>query len=149
MLCALRQGMKSAGIYYSQMIIWIKNTVVLGRKDYLCQHEIIAYGWHGRHKQERGKARSVMFYPKPHKSALHPTMKPVGLLRQLILNSTKKGDTVYDPYGGSGSTLIACEHTGRRCAMIEIDPKYVGTIISRWEKLTNKKAKKWDNQTTQ
>jgi len=149
MLCALRQGMKSAGIYYSQLIIWIKNTIVMGRKDYMPGHELIAYGWHGRHKMERSKAKSVLFYPKPHKSALHPTMKPVGLLRQLILNSTKRGETVYDPFGGSGSTLIACEHTGRRCAMIEIDPKYVETIIKRWEKLTGKQAKKWEKQTTQ
>lgn len=151
MLCALRRGMKEAGFYYSQTIIWIKNQVVMGMKDYLPQHELIAYGWHGRHKMERGKAKSVMFYPQPqpHRSALHPTMKPVGLLRQLILNSTKRGETVYDPFGGSGSTLIACEHTGRRCAMMEIDPKYVETIIARWEKLTGKQAKKWDNQTTQ
>jgi DNA modification methylase len=89
---------------------------------------------------ERSKAKSVIFYPRPSKSKLHPTMKPVGLLRKLILNSTKMGETVYDPFGGSGSTLIACEHTRRKCAMIEKDPEYVSTIIQRWETITKKEA---------
>lgn len=140
MMSALRMGMKQAGIYYSQMIIWIKNTIVVGRKDYLPGHEVIAYGWHGRHKMERSKGKSLIFYPKPHSSKLHPTMKPIGLLRQFILNSTKIGDTVYDPFGGSGSTLMACEHTRRKCIMVELDPNYVSTIIQRWETLTNKEA---------
>lgn len=140
MICALRTGMKQAGWYYSQMIIWVKNNVVVGRKDYLPQHELIIYGWQGRHKLERSKDKSIIFYPKPARSALHPTMKPVGLLRRLILNSTKIGYTVYDPFGGSGSTLMACEHTSRKCIMVEMDEKYCDTIIQRWEKLTNKKA---------
>ena len=152
MFSALRAGMKQAGIYYSQMIIWIKNTIVVGRKDYLPAHEVIAYGWHGRHKMERSKGKSVMyvseevkpliFQDKPHSSQLHPTMKPVQLMRQFILNSTKIGEVVYDPFGGSGSTLIACEHTKRKCIMIEIDPNYVSTIIQRWETLTGKEATK-------
>lgn len=142
MLCALRQGMKQAGFYYSQLIIWIKNTIVVGRKDYLPGHEVVAYGWHGRHRMERPKAKSIIFYPKPSRSKLHPTMKPVGLLRQLILNSTKMGETVYDPFGGSGSTLIACEQIKRKCVMVEIDPGYCETIIERWEKLTGKEAEK-------
>jgi DNA modification methylase len=140
MMCALRRGMEMAGVYYSQMIIWIKNTIVVGRKDYLPGHEIIAYGWHGRHKMEKGKGKSVIFYPKPHRSALHPTMKPVGLLRKLIENSTKVGEWVYDPFGGSGSTLIACEQFKRKCAMIELAPEYVSTIIQRWELLSGREA---------
>lgn len=80
--------------------------------------------------------KSVTFYPKPSSSKLHPTMKPVGLLRRLILNSTKVGDTVYDPFGGSGSTLVACEHTKRKCIMVEMDPEYCETIVARWQKLT-------------
>jgi len=140
MMCALRAGMKEAGWYYSQMIIWVKNSAFIGRKDYLTQHEIIAYGWHGRHKRERSQDRSVILYPKNRKNELHPTMKPVGLLRRLILNSTKIGETVYDPFGGSGSTLIACEHTSRKCIMIEMDPKYCETIVKRWEILTKQKA---------
>lgn len=140
MICALRKGMKDAGVYYSQLIIWIKNTVVMGRRDYLAQHELIAYGWYGKHKRERGQSHSVLFYPKPAKSKLHPTMKPVGLLRKLILNSTKTGEIVYDPFGGSGSTLIAAEELKRKCAMIEISPEYIQTIITRWERLTGGKV---------
>jgi len=141
MYCALRRGMIAAGLYYSQQLIWVKNSVVVGRKDYLPQHEVIAYGWFGRHKMERPKAKSVLFYPKPSRSKLHPTMKPIGLLRMILPNNTKTGEWVYDPYGGSGSTLIACEHMQRRCMMIELDPQYCATIIARWEKLTGGKAK--------
>jgi site-specific DNA-methyltransferase (adenine-specific) len=139
---ALREGMEQSGLYYSQGLIWIKNSVVVGRKDYLPQHELIAYGWYGRHKFERAKAKSIILYPKPSRSKLHPTMKPVGLLRRLIPNSTKLGEWVYDAFGGSGSTLIACEHMQRRCLMVEMDPQYVETILARWEKLTGQKAKK-------
>ena len=142
MFPALRAGMKQAGFYYSQMIVWVKNHVVLGRKDYLPQFELIAYGWKGRHKMERTKAKSIIFHPKPSKSKLHPTQKPVGLLRKLIPNSTKMGECIYDPFLGSGSTLIACEHLGRRCVGIDIDPEYVSTTIARWEKLTGIKAEK-------
>jgi len=142
MYSALREGIIKTGFYYSQMIIWLKNTIVMGRKDYLPQHELIAYGWFKRHKFERSKGKSVMAYPKPAKSKLHPTMKPVGLLRQLIQNSTKKGEIVYEPFTGSGSTLIACEHLKRKCYGIEMNIDYVKTIIARWEKLTGKKAKK-------
>jgi len=144
MFRALRNGMEAAGFYYSQMLIWIKNTVVVGRKDYLPQHEIIAYGWFGRHKMERSKAKSIQFYPKPARSKIHPTMKPVGLLRNLLPNSTKTGEWVYDPFGGSGSTLIACEQLRRRCVMVELDPEYCRRIIKRWEKLTQKKAELYD-----
>lgn len=142
MICALRQGMKLAGLYYSQLIIWVKNTIVLGRKDYNPQHELIAYGWYGKHEFVRGKAKSVLFCPKPTKAKLHPTMKPVELLRKLIANSTNIGDWVCDPFLGSGSTLIACEHLGRRCIGIEIEESYVETAKKRWEKLTGKKAEK-------
>jgi DNA modification methylase len=139
---ALRVGMKQAGFYYSQMIIWLKNHVVLGRKDYLPMFELIAYGWHGRHKMERSKAKSVIFHPKPARSKLHPTQKPVGLLRKLIPNSTKINEYIYDPFLGSGGTCMAAEHLGRRCIGIDLDPSYVSTSVARWEKLTNKKAEK-------
>ncbi len=142
MLCALRKGMQDAGWYYSQMIIWVKQSSVVGRKDYMPQHELIAYGWNGRHKMERTKAKSIIFHPRPDKSKLHPTQKPVGLLRKLIVANTKQGEIVYDPFGGSGSTLIACEHLNRKAFTIEIDEEYCSTIIARWEKLTKKEAKK-------
>ena len=140
MACALRQGMKTADLYCSQFIIWVKNSIVLGRKDYNPQHELIAYGWYGRHEFERNKARSVLFCPKPVKAKLHPTMKPVELLRKLIANSTKIGEWVYDPFLGSGSTLIACEHLQRRCMAIELEGQYLETTKLRWEKLTGRKA---------
>ncbi len=139
---ALRQGMKAAGFYYSQGLIWVKNTSVLGRKDYLLMHELIAYGWFGRHKMERSKAKSVLIHPKPAASKLHPTQKPVGLLRKLIPNSTKIREYVYDPFLGGGSTAIACNHLGRRCIGIDLDPAYVATAIARLEKLTNTAAQK-------
>ncbi len=139
---ALRAGMQAAGFYYSQGLIWVKNTSVLGRKDYLPMHELIAYGWYGRHKMERSKAKSVLFHPKPAKSKLHPTQKPVGLLRKLIPNSTKLNEYVYDAFLGGGSTLIACEHLGRRCIGIDLEEGYITTVIARWERLTGKKATK-------
>jgi len=142
MICALRDGFKRAGIYYSQMIIWLKNSVIVGRKDYRPQHEIIAYGWFGKHKMERSKAKSVLFYPKPHRSTIHPTQKPVGLIRKIIPNGAKIGEWIYDPFGGSGSTLIAAEHLGRKCVMIETEPSYCERIVERWEKLSCKKATK-------
>lgn len=142
MVRAMRNAMDEAGLYYSQMLVWIKNTVVVGRKDYLQMHEIIMYGWYGRHRMNRPKAKSVLVHPKPSASALHPTMKPPGLLRMIIPNNTKTGEWVADLFGGSGSTLIACEHLQRRCMMTELDPQYATTIIERWEKLTGKTATK-------
>lgn len=140
MFCSLRAGMQKAKLYYSQMLIWVKGSVVIGRKDYLPQHEVIAYGWYGRHKMTRPKAKSVIFHPKPSKASLHPTMKPVGLLRKIIPNNTKTGEWIYDAFGGSGSTLIAAEHMGRRCLMIEMDTEYIATIIRRWEEVSGDKA---------
>jgi len=140
MIFALRKGMEQLGIHFSQLLIWIKNHCVIGRKDYLPQHELIAYGWWGVHEFLKSKDKSVLLYPKPNKSLLHPTMKPVGLLRNLILNSSRIGDIVYDPFAGSGSTLIACEHTRRKCLVVEIDQDYCQTIIDRFEKLTGNKA---------
>lgn len=142
MLFAMREGIIDAGYKFTQLLIWVKNHAVLGRMDYLVQHELIAYGWYGTHKYYKSQDKSVLVYPKPQKSPLHPTMKPVGLVRRLILNSSKIGDWVYDPFLGSGSTLIACEQTKRRCLAIEIDPEYCQKIINRFEKLTGTKAKK-------
>ncbi len=141
MVFALRNAMLDSGFYFSQLLIWVKTQAVIGRLDYLPQHELIAYGWHGTHQFERSKDKSVLICQKPAKSKLHPTMKPISLLRNLILNSSKIGDVVYDPFGGSGSTMIASEQTRRKCCMIELDPEYCQTIINRFEKLTGIKAK--------
>ena len=142
MFPSLRAGMKSAGFYYSQMIIWLKNQPVMSRKYYLSLYELIAYGWFGKHKMERSKARNVIYHPRPSRSRLHPTQKPVGLLRKIIPNSTKVGDFVYDPFLGSGSTAVACEHLGRKCIGIELDEVYVEVSIKRLEKLTGTTAVK-------
>ncbi len=142
MLFALREGLLDADFKFTQLLIWIKNQAIMGRLNYLPQHELIAYGWYGRHAFQKSQDKSVLFYPKPNKSPLHPTMKPVGLLRRLILNSSHIGDWIYDPFSGSGSTLCACEQTMRKCLAIELDPEYCQIIITRWEKLTGKKAKK-------
>lgn len=142
MIFALRQAILRAGYKFTQLLIWVKSHAVIGRLDYLPQHELIAYGWFGTHEFRRSKDKSVLFYPKPNKSKLHSTMKPVGLLRTLVLNSTKIGDIVFDGLTGSGSIAVACEHTKRKCLMIELDEDHCSTIIARWEKLTGLKSKK-------
>lgn len=140
MVFALREAMVQLGCYISQMLVWVKQQPVVGRLDYLPQHELVLYGWFGRHKFRRGKGKSVLTYPKPAASKLHPTMKPVALVRELVLNSTLLGETVYDPFGGAGSALMACEDTGRRCRMMEQSRVYCETIIRRWERHTGKRA---------
>lgn len=135
MLFALKNGLNNSGFKFCQLLIWIKNHSVIGRLDYLPQHELIAYGWYGSHKFFKSKDKSILAFPKPQKSTLHPTMKPIPLLRHLILNSTQIGDYVYDPFGGSGSTLIACEQTKRKCLMVELDPKYCQIIVNRYQKM--------------
>ena len=142
MLFALKQGIEDAGFHFGQLLIWIKSQAVIGRKDYLPQHELIAYGWYGTHEFLKSKDKSVLFYPKPQANRLHPTMKPVSLLRNLILNSTRIGDIVYDGFAGSGSTVLACEQTKRKCLTIEIDSDYCQVILDRFEKFTNIAPKK-------
>jgi site-specific DNA-methyltransferase (adenine-specific) len=141
MIFALRDGLQDSGCKFAQLLIWIKNQAVIGRMDYLPQHELVAYAWHGTHKFYKAKDKSVLIYPRPSKSTLHPTMKPVGLLRRLILNSSKIADIIYDPFIVSGSTLLACEQTKRQCRAIELDPGYCQVVIDRFEKLTGLKAK--------
>lgn len=134
MIFALREGIRDAGWNFTQTLVWVKTHAVLGRMDYLPQHELIAYGWRGRHAFMKAKDKSVLICPKPSASPLHPTMKPVTLLRRLILNSARSNDVVYDPFLGSGSSLVAAEDTGRRCFGVEIDPEYCSTAIDRIER---------------
>lgn len=140
MLFALKNALDVSEFKFAQLLIWIKNHAVVGRLDYLPQHELIAYGWYGKHKFHHSKAKSVIFCPKPNKSKYHPTMKPISLLRRLILNSSQVGDYVYDPFLGSGSTLLACEQTKRKCIGIELDSEYCQVTINRWEQLTKQKV---------
>ncbi|MEK7218102.1 MAG: DNA methyltransferase, partial [Patescibacteria group bacterium] len=136
MIFALREGMQDAGWRFGQLIVWVKNQAILGRLDYMPQHELIAYGWRGTHAFHRSKDKSVLVYPRPTRSRVHPTMKPVGLLRPLILNSSRIGEAVYDPFLGSGSTLVAAEQTKRRCVGIELSPDYCRAAAARFTKLT-------------
>lgn len=140
MMFAMREAFVEEGFKLSQLLVWVKTGAVIGRLDYLPQHELIAYGWRGRHEFLKSQDKSVLITPKIRKNVHHPTTKPVALMRRLILNSTRRDDIVYDCFGGSGSTLIACEQTRRRCFMVEIEPKYCQVILDRWEKLTGKKA---------
>ncbi len=140
MLLPTVQALKATGGKFAQLLIWAKTQAVVGRLDYLPQHELIIYGWFGAHKFHKSKDKSILVYPKPSVSKLHPTMKPVGLLRRLILNSSDIDDIIYDCFVGSGSTLFACEQTNRRCLAIELDPEYCQTVIERWQKLTGQKA---------
>jgi site-specific DNA-methyltransferase (adenine-specific) len=142
MVWPLKDALTTSGFKFSQMIIWIKNHAVMGRLNYLPMHELILYGWYGTHEFMKSQDKSVLFYPKPNKSKLHPTMKPVGLIRNLILNSTNINNIVWDGFLGSGTTLIAAEQTRRRCYGIEMDPGYCRVIIDRYEKLTGVKANK-------
>jgi DNA modification methylase len=125
-------------------LIWVKNNHVLGRTDYFYKHEPILFGWKKKHvfygKGEFNK--SVWEIDKPHKSDLHPTMKPIKLIENALMNSSDARGIIADLFGGSGSTLIACEQLTRKCYMMELDPKYCDVIVRRWESLTGKKAEK-------
>jgi DNA modification methylase len=144
MVFALRDGMVEAGMKFAQLLIWVKTHAVIGRMDYAPQHELIAYGWFGVHEFVKSKDKSVLICPRPNKSSMHPTTKPLDLIRRLILNSTRIGDVVFDGFLGSGTTLLACEQTKRICIGVELDPEYCQTIIARFEKLSGIKAKRYE-----
>lgn len=144
-LCSMMMMMmKDAGLPVRHMLIWEKNnaTFSLGRLDYDYQHEPIFYTWTKKHKNHRkGEFRTTIWkYDKPRKCDLHPTMKPVALVENCLKDGTIKGDIVLDVFGGSGTTIIACERQDRCARLMEIDPHYCDVIIARWEKMTGDKA---------
>jgi DNA modification methylase len=142
-LDTLQSAFRMAGGRWSTFIIWAKNTFTLGRADYQRQYEPILYGWREGTDHFWCGARDqgdVWQIKKPHKNDLHPTMKPVELVERAVRNSSKTRDIVLDPFGGSGTTLIACEKSGRRARLIELDPKYVDVIVRRWQDFTGGKA---------
>lgn len=144
-LDTLQAAFREAGGRWSTFIIWAKNTFTLGRADYQRQYEPILYGWREGADHFWCGARDqgdVWNIKKPHKNDLHPTMKPVELVERAVRNSSKTQDLVLDPFGGSGTTLIACEKAGRRARLIELDPKYVDVIVKRWQDFTGKEAKR-------
>lgn len=135
--------MAKAGWQVKHELIWKKQSIVLNRADYNYQHEPFLYGWNKTHKfygKGEFKNTSVWEIDRPTKSKEHPTMKPIKLLSEILLNATKEGDIVIDSFGGSGSTLIACEQLNRKCYICELDEHYCDVIIQRWENLTNQKA---------
>ena len=142
-LDTLQSAFRAAGGKWSTFIIWAKNTFTLGRADYQRQYEPILYGWpegqthHWCGDRDQG---DVWHIKKPQKNDLHPTMKPVELVERAIRNSSRPGDIVLDPFGGSGTTLIAAEKSGRKARLIELDPKYVDVIVRRWEDFTGQTA---------
>ncbi len=149
LLSLMLDTMEKAGMPYRHQLIWVKNNHVLGRCDYNYKHEPILYGWSDRHHfYGNGEQKfSVWEYPKPTSSKLHPTMKPVPLIENAILNSTDKGMLVVDPFLGSGSTLIAAERTGRTCYGVELEPKYCDVIRKRWSCFTCGTEDRWDVRT--
>lgn len=128
-----RKAFQDSGLYLSQVCIWVKNHFSLGRTLYQYQHEPVLFGWKNNHKWYSDRKQSTVWeFDRPQKSKEHPTMKPIPLLAYPIRNSSKSGEIVLDPFGSSGSTLIACEQTGRRCFTIELDEKYCDVIVSRY-----------------
>lgn len=141
----LTDALVAAGFYLPQQLIWVKNNSNFGRTDYHGRHEPISYGWlqgAGHHQLSDRKQDTVWEYDRPAVSKIHPTMKPLDLLQRAIQNSSDRGGIVVDGFGGSGSTLIACELTGRRCFMSEVSPRYCDAVVSRWEAETGRKAKR-------
>jgi DNA modification methylase len=142
-LQTLQSAFKSAGGHWSTFIIWAKDRFTLGRADYQRQYEPILYGWpegvkrHWCGDRDQGDVWNI---ERPHKNDLHPTMKPVALVERAIRNSSCKGDLVFDPFAGSGTTLIAAEKTGRHASLIELDPQYVDVIVRRWQEFTGETA---------
>lgn len=171
-----RSALSEAGGKIKQNLIWVKNTMVLGRQDYQWKHEPCLYGWKDGAGHYFTKDRcqttvfenrpdlesmdrdqllqtakfllsaldqtnsSILHENKPSRSELHPTMKPVPLIQRLVQNSSRRGENVLDLFGGSGTTMMACEACGRNAYLMELDPKYCDAILSRWEEETGGKA---------
>lgn len=138
----LRISIDETGYKFSQYLTWLKNNHVLSRLDYQPKTEYCLYGWYNHHKYYGEFNTDILEFPRPQKSKLHPTMKPIPLISKLIQNSTKEKMNILDVFGGSGTTLIACEQLNRNCYMIELSPEYCQTIINRWEEYTGQKAEK-------
>ena len=148
-LDTLQAAFRAAGGKWSTFIIWAKHTFTLGRADYQRQYEPILYGWpegSSRHWCGDRDQGDVWNIKKPARNDLHPTMKPVELMERSIRNSSRPGEVVLDCFGGSGSTLIAAEKSGRRCFMMELDPKYCDVIVRRWQEFSGGKAISEDGQ---
>jgi DNA modification methylase len=143
-LHTLYRAFTDAGGHWSTFVIWAKHHFTLGRSDYQRMYEPILYGWSEGTQHfwcgDRDQG-DVWFIKRPMANLEHPTMKPVELVERALRNSSKTRDTVFDPFGGSGTTIIACEKAGRQARLIELDPQYVDTAVRRWQAFTGKVAK--------
>ena len=133
-----RKAMADSGIMVKQCLIWVKNSMVMGRQDYHWKHEPCLYGWkegaaHGWYSDR--KQTTVLEFDRPSRNAEHPTMKPIPLFAYQIGNSSKQGDIVADGFGGSGTTMVACHQMQRKAYLVEFDPKYCKVIVDRMLKL--------------
>lgn len=140
---AFESACQMVGWEVRQVLIWVKNAMVMGRQDYQWKHEPCLYGWKsgaGHLWASDRKQTTVLEFDRPTKNKEHPTMKPVALFDYQIKNNTKGGDIVLDLFAGSGTTVIACEQNGRTAYVMEYDPRYCDVIVKRWENLTGKKA---------
>ena len=145
-LDALQRAFREAGGKWSTFVIWAKHTFTLGRADYQRQYEPILYGWKEGTQHFWCGARDqgdVWHFDKPSRNDLHPTMKPVALVERAIRNSSKSRDIILDPFGGSGTTMIAAERLGRRARLVELDSKYVDVTILRWQALCRRRPRPW------
>jgi DNA modification methylase len=139
-----RRALVDAGWLLKQCCIWVKDAFVLGRQDYHWQHEPCLYGWKpgAAHTWSSDRKQTTVWqFARPKRNAEHPTMKPVALIRYPIENSAERGAIVLDLFGGSGSTLIACEESGRRARLVELDPRYADVIVQRWQARTGRVAR--------
>lgn len=137
-----RGACNDVGWKVRECLIWNKNCMVMGRQDYQWKHEPCLYGWKDGASHvwaSDRKQTTVLDFARPNRNDIHPTMKPVALFAYQIKNNTYKGDAVLDTFGGSGSTLIACEQLGRKCFMCELDEHYVDVIVKRYIDFTNNK----------
>ena len=138
-----RSAVQEAGLTVRQCLIWVKNSMVMGRQDYQWKHEPCLYGWKdgaGHLWASDRKQTTILEFDRPSRSKEHPTMKPIPLFDYQMQNNTKGGDIVLDLFGGSGTSIMAAEQNGRTCYMLEYDPRYVDVIIDRWEKYTGETA---------
>jgi DNA modification methylase len=146
-LPAFYAALADAGMPVRQQLIWVKDVFVMGRHDYHYRHEPILYGWKegAAHAFAGGRDQDTVWeIPRPRSSEEHPTMKPVELVARALRNSCSASDLVYEPFAGSGTTIIAAEQTGRRCVAVEIDPRYAQVAIERWQAFTGQTAVKVD-----
>lgn len=140
---AFRRALLDSGFKLAQCCVWVKQSLVMGRQDYHWQHEPVLYGWKpgGAHRWYSDRKQTTVWnFDRPQRNDVHPTMKPVALVEYPLCNSSRGGDVVLDLFGGSGTTMIACEKHSRSARLMELDPKYCDVIVRRWQEFTGQTA---------